>query len=66
MRSVQTSFLRLKDTFEYEEGGERRIVLKMVVLLEKLRAEMMWINQIQSVYMPQIERSVFDIMPNYY
>ena len=48
MHSVQSSFPRLKDTFIYEEGGERRIVLKMLVLLNNLRARMVGINQIKN------------------
>ena len=66
MHSIQSSFPRLKDTFVYEEGGERRIILKMVVLLNNLRARMVGINQIKNFYMSQLERSVYDVIPDYY
>ena len=66
MHSVQSSLPRLKDTFIYEEGGERRIMLKMVVLLNNLRARMVGINQIKNIYMLQLERSVHDVIPDYY
>ena len=36
MHRVQATFPRLKDTFKYEEGEEKRIVLKMMVLLNNL------------------------------
>ncbi len=44
-------FPRLKDQFIYEEGGEQRIVLKMIVLLYNLRARLVGINQIRNVYL---------------
>jgi hypothetical protein len=46
MLIVQASFPRICDWFVYEERGERRIVLKMFVLLYNLRARMVGINQI--------------------
>ena len=36
--------------------GERRIVLKMFVLLYNMRARMIGINQIRTTYMPHLER----------
>ena len=51
MRMIQTSFLRLKDRFVYEERGERRIYLKMLVLIYNMRARMVGINQIRNTYM---------------
>ena len=33
MRGLQSSFLKLKDCFVYEERGEQWIILKMIVLL---------------------------------
>ena len=55
MRALQASFPRLKDKFIYEERGERRIVLKMYVLLYNLRARTVGINQIRNVYMPYLD-----------
>jgi hypothetical protein len=51
MRSIQSSFPRLKDRFIYEEGGEQRIVLKMIVLLYNLCARLVGIYQIRNVYL---------------
>ena len=45
MRAIQSSFPRLKDTFVYEETGERRIVMKMLCLLYNLRARTVGINR---------------------
>ena len=57
MKLLQCSFPRLKDRFIYEERGERRIMLKLMVLLFNMRAQMVGINQIRNVYMPQLNRS---------
>ncbi len=54
MLTMQTSFPRIRDRFVYEERGERRIVLKMFVLLYNLRARMVGINQIRNTYMPHL------------
>jgi hypothetical protein len=54
MRSIQSLFPRLKDLFVYEEGGERRIVLKMIVLLYNLCAHLVGINQIRNVYLASL------------
>ena len=54
MLVLQASFPRLKDRFVYEERGERRIVLKMMVLLYNMRARMVGINQILNTYMPRL------------
>ena len=54
MLTLQASFPRLKDRFVYEERGERRIVLKMMVLLYNMRARMVGINQILNTYMPRL------------
>jgi len=54
MRAVESSFPRLKDTMIYEEHGERRITMKMLLLLHNLRARLVGINQIKNVYMPSL------------
>ena len=57
MLTMQASFPRVKDRFVYEERGERRIVLKMfVLLLYNMRARMIGINQIRNTYMSHLER----------
>ena len=54
MLSIQASFPRIKDRFIYEERGERRLVMKMFVLLYNMRARMVGINQIRNTYMTHL------------
>lgn len=54
MRAIQSSFPRLKDRFIYEEFGERKIIMTMIILLYNLRARRVGINQIKNVYMPAL------------
>ncbi len=56
MRMIQSSFPRLKDCFIYEERGERRITLKMIILLYNMRARMVGINQIRNTYEKHLSR----------
>ena len=51
MLTIQASFLQVKDQFIYKEQGEQQIVMKMLVLLYNMRAQMVGINQIQNTYM---------------
>jgi hypothetical protein len=55
MHGIQSSFPRLKVTFVYEKTGERRIAMKMFVLLYNLRARTVGINQIRNVFMSQLD-----------
>ena len=57
MRALQSSFPRLKDRLIYEETGERKIILKMLVLLFNVRSRRVGINQILNTYMPALERN---------
>ena len=57
MRGLQASFPRLKDRMVWEEKGERRLILEMIVRLYNYRASVVRLNQIQSVFMPSLERS---------
>ena len=62
MRAIQSSFPRIQDRFVYEEFGERKIILKMMILLYNLRARKVGINQIKSVYMPDLEHDANNYM----
>jgi hypothetical protein len=55
MHALQSSFPRLKERFIYEEHGERRIILKLMILLYNLRARIVGINQIKNVYLSSLE-----------
>jgi hypothetical protein len=62
MRAIQSAFLRLKETIKYESAGnddevedtklERRLVLKLMVLLYNFRLEKVGLNQLRNVYVP--------------
>ena len=54
MRSLQSLFPRLGDRLVYEERGERRIMMKMMILLYNFRARLVGINQIENVYMSNL------------
>ena len=56
MRSLQASFPRLKNRFQYEEGGERKLMMKIMLLLFNYRARKVGITQIQNVYMPLLNK----------
>jgi hypothetical protein len=57
MLAMQTYFPRIKDRFVYKERGERRIVLKMFVILYSMWARMVGINQIQNNYMCHLKHN---------
>ena len=57
MRALQASFPRLRDRMMYEENGERRLIMNMIVLLYNYRASVVGLNQIQSSFMPWLERN---------
>ena len=56
MRSLQESFPRLKDRFQYEEGGERKLMVKIMLLLFNYKARKVGITQIQNLYMPLLNK----------
>ena len=55
MRGLQASFPRIKDRFIYEENGERLLILLTVVHLFNFRTRYVGLNQIRSVFLPQLE-----------
>ena len=57
MRALQGAFPRLKDRFDYEERGERGIILNLVPRLNNLRANMVGISQIRNTYMKHLAKS---------
>ena len=56
MRSFQASFPRIKDRIVYEETGERKLILQMLVLLFNYRANKVGISQIRNTYLTPLER----------
>ena len=57
MSCLQGLFPRMKDKFRYEENGERKLILQMIVLLYNFRASQVGQNQIASLYLPYLHRS---------
>eukprot|EP00536_Pseudo-nitzschia_multiseries_P003891 jgi/Psemu1/8794/gm1.8794_g len=53
MRQIQGGFPRLKDNMLLEETGDRRIILKLVVLLYNFQTAKVGINTILNTYMSQ-------------
>jgi hypothetical protein len=60
MQMFQTSFPWMKDRFVYEERGEQRICLKMLMLLYNMHARMFGINQIRNTYMNRLARDAYE------
>ena len=52
MRAVQGSFPRVKDRMIYEQRGERKVILQMIMLLFNYRTRLVGLNQILTTYMP--------------
>jgi hypothetical protein len=62
MRALQSSFPRMCDRMAYEQKGERRIAIKMMVYLYNLRARMVGINQIKNFFQPALNRDARNII----
>ena len=62
MRGLRSSFPRINDKIRWEDAGERKIDLKMMVLLFNLRSHLVGINQIRNVYMPYLETDANNIV----
>jgi hypothetical protein len=62
MRAIQSSFPRLGDKFPFEKRGERRISMKMIILLYNLRARLVGINQIRNFFMPALNQNAEQYM----
>ena len=54
MRAFKGAFPRKKDRFPYEERGERKVMLIVLVLLFNLRTRLVGINQLLSTFMPHL------------
>ena len=65
MRAFQGSWPRLKDRMLYEERGERSIILQVIARLHNLRANLVGINQIRSIFMPHLDMPIDRFMSFY-
>ena len=64
MHGLRSSFPRLNDKIRFEESGERKIDMKLMVLLFNLRSRLVGINQIRNVYMSYLDRDANYIAGN--
>ena len=51
MRMIQAQFPRLTDPFRYEEHGERKVIMQLMVFLYNFQASRVGINEILNSYM---------------
>jgi len=56
MHASQSSMPRIKYRMEFEECGERKVTLTVMILLYNLRARMVGTNQLRSFYMGALYR----------
>ena len=56
MRAFQSSFPRIKDRLSYEEAGERKLILRCLILIYNYRANKVGINQIRNTYMVELSK----------
>ena len=62
---IQGQFPRLKDNFQLEEFGERKVILHLMVLLYNYQASKVGINQILNSFMSRTEGFYnYDITPD--
>ena len=61
MRAFQALFPRVKDRIEFESIGQRKLMMKVMILLFNLRARRVGINQILNVYMPSLNVNVNEL-----
>ena len=62
MRAIQASFPCLKDRLTYEEFGEQRLIMKLMLLLYNVQARKVGINQILNTYMPALQRDANELL----
>jgi len=62
VQGFQSSFPRLKGKKNYEEGGECKIMLNLMLLLCNFRVAKVGQNQIQSVYMSFLSRDAQEMI----
>ena len=56
MRAFQSSMPHIKDRMKFEERGERKVTLTVMILMYNLRAQMVGLNQLNSFYMGALYR----------
>ena len=55
MRNLQAAFPRLKDRLVFENFGERKRIMKSIILLNNYRSRKVGINQLKNTYYASLE-----------
>ena len=58
LRTSHAGFSRSKDRMIFEERGERSIILQLITRLNNIRANLVGIAQITSVFVHNLERDL--------
>ena len=64
MRGLQGSFPRLKDRIPWEEHGERKLLMQLVIYLYNFRTETVGLNQTASVYRKSLDSTANEMITN--
>ena len=64
MHAFQASFPRVKDRIALEYRGQRKVMMKLMIMLYNIRTRRVGINQILNVYMSSLEENVNRIYIN--
>jgi hypothetical protein len=56
MHAFQSSMPRIKDRMKFEERGERKVTLTVMISLYNLRARLVGLNQLKSFYVAALYR----------
>ena len=62
MRGLQGSFPHLKDRILWEERGECKLLMQLVINLFNYRREVVGLNQIATVYKEHLTNTVNDMV----
>ena len=62
MRAVQGSFPRVKDKIKWEDRGERKLLIQLVVYLYNYRSNRVGLNQIKTTFMPHLQRTANEFL----
>ena len=63
MRGLQGSFPRLKDRIPWEEHGERKLLMQLVIYLYNFQTETVGLNLIASVYRKNLSTTANEVIP---
>lgn len=66
MRAIQGAFPRVKDKIQFtDDGKERKVSLVLMCLLYNIRLELVGLNQIRNVYVPEWSKDMEYVMSSF-